>query len=210
MSEPEIVRELRKAEEAGLLQTVIKNEERKSFTEMDDENTRLIQSIFDGLQDGLSLLDTDFNILKVNRWMEELYRDEMPVVGRKCYEVYQKRNSVCPWCPSLKALESGETRSALVPYPSAEKTIGWLELSAHPVKDENGVVVNIIEHVKDVTERKKMEEKLKEKLKELETFYKVAVDRELRMIELKREVNELCEKCGEKPRYAIDKIETGG
>jgi PAS domain S-box-containing protein len=57
--------------------------------------------------------------------------------------------------------------------------------------------------MRDISERKAIEEELKEKLDELETFYKVAVDRELRMIELKKEINELCEKCGEKPRYDV-------
>jgi len=46
-----------------------------------------------------------------------------------------------------------------------------------------------------------MEKEIEEKLKELEKFYKIAIDRELRMIELKREINELCRKYGEKPRY---------
>jgi PAS domain S-box-containing protein len=60
----------------------------------------------------------------------------------------------------------------------------------------------------EITERKKAEEELKiscdelgKKVDELETFQGFAVDRELKMVELKKEVNELCEKLGEKPRY---------
>jgi two-component system, chemotaxis family, CheB/CheR fusion protein len=36
----------------------------------------------------------------------------------------------------------------------------------------------------------------------LERFNRVAVDREIRMIELKQEVNDLCRMAGRSPRYA--------
>jgi hypothetical protein len=57
--------------------------------------------------------------------------------------------------------------------------------------------------VHDVTERKKAEKELKEKIEELERYKKVTVDRELKMIELKTEMNKLHEKLGEKLRYNV-------
>ncbi len=64
--------------------------------------------------------------------------------------------------------------------------------------------------VEDITDRKKSEEKLerstlelKARNKELERFYKAAVGRELRMIELKKQINELNKKIGQKPSYPI-------
>ena len=39
---------------------------------------------------------------------------------------------------------------------------------------------------------------------ELARFNTVAVGRELRMVELKKEVNELCERQGEAARYPLD------
>lgn len=53
----------------------------------------------------------------------------------------------------------------------------------------------------DVTERKQAEEALNEKVRELERFNRLIVDRELRMIELKAEVNFLLQLHGESPRY---------
>lgn len=44
---------------------------------------------------------------------------------------------------------------------------------------------------------------LKGNVNELERFNKIAVGRELRMIKLKKEINELCKKLGEKPRYSV-------
>lgn len=45
--------------------------------------------------------------------------------------------------------------------------------------------------------------KLKSRNKELETFYDVTVGRELKLIELKKEINKLLEDSGEKPKYKI-------
>jgi uncharacterized protein (DUF849 family) len=42
-----------------------------------------------------------------------------------------------------------------------------------------------------VYERKKAEDELKEKIKSLELFQKATVDRELKMVELKKEIEEL-------------------
>ena len=55
----------------------------------------------------------------------------------------------------------------------------------------------------DITERKQAEEKSIKKQEELERFNALAVDRELKMIELKREINALLEKLGKDPRYKI-------
>ncbi|MHC4891281.1 MAG: PAS domain-containing protein, partial [Planctomycetota bacterium] len=126
------------------------------------ENERFLQDIFDAMQDGISVLDRDLNIVRVNLWMEKRYADRMPLVGKKCYIAYQKRKSVCPWCPSVRAIETGETQTEVIPYPRTDKLIGWVELSAFPLKDADVKVTGVIEHVKDVTDRKQMEEMLRE------------------------------------------------
>jgi hypothetical protein len=56
----------------------------------------------------------------------------------------------------------------------------------------------------DVTERKQAEAQIKQHLSELEAFNRVAVGRELRMVELKQEINELCIAAGQPPRYNLD------
>jgi len=55
--------------------------------------------------------------------------------------------------------------------------------------------------VKDITEQKKAEEALINKNEELKTFNDIAVGRELVMVNMKKEINDLCERLGEKPKY---------
>jgi PAS domain S-box-containing protein len=68
----------------------------------------------------------------------------------------------------------------------------------------------IIAVARDITERKLAEEALHMQTEELRArnetltrFNRVAVDRELRMVELKREVNELCVRLGVPPRHRL-------
>jgi PAS domain S-box-containing protein len=57
--------------------------------------------------------------------------------------------------------------------------------------------------IRDITERKNAEEALRLKITELEKFNDLTVDRELKMIELKKEVNELLMEIGKKEKYTI-------
>jgi len=73
--------------------------------------------------------------------------------------------------------------------------------------------------VQDITARKRAEEALRQKAEalrasndELEQFNRAMVGRELRMIELKQEINELCGRLGEPPRHetSTDRLPGGG
>jgi PAS domain S-box-containing protein len=127
-----------------------------------ENNERLLQNIFDGIQDGISVLDRNLTITQVNKWIEKTHYKDMPVVGKKCYEVYQKRKTICPWCLSVKALSTGKVHVEDVQVISDAGSSLWIELSAYPLTDEHDGVVGVIEHVKDVTKRKETEQALKE------------------------------------------------
>ncbi len=56
---------------------------------------------------------------------------------------------------------------------------------------------------REITERKAAEEEIKKKADELGRFNRLAVGRELKMIELKKEINALLEESGKEPGYKI-------
>ncbi|MFC2128353.1 PAS domain S-box protein [Bacteroidota bacterium] len=57
--------------------------------------------------------------------------------------------------------------------------------------------------INDITERKQAEEALTKKMDEMQRFHNLTVDRELIMIDLKKEVNELLKKSGLDEKYTI-------
>ncbi len=60
--------------------------------------------------------------------------------------------------------------------------------------------------VRDITDRKNDEKELHNKVRELEWLNKMMMNREIRMIELKKEVNALLNNKGEKDKYVIHKL----
>jgi len=79
----------------------------------------------------------------------------------------------------------------------------WVEDHGWYNFNENGQKISNEGVLRDITERKKAEEVLTEKMDELMRFHRLMVGRELTMIELKKEVNNLLRKVGEVEKYKI-------
>jgi len=82
-----------------------------------------------------------------------------------------------------------------------DNKIKWVREKAKFDFDDKGQPIKAIGFTQDITKRKQAEDQLREKMTELERFNKVMVGRETRMIELKQEINELCEKLGISKKY---------
>ena len=63
--------------------------------------------------------------------------------------------------------------------------------------------VRLVGTITNIDDRKQAEEALQEKMNELVRFQNVTVGRELVMIELKKEINEMLKKSGQEPKYRI-------
>lgn len=87
----------------------------------------------------------------------------------------------------VRTLENKFFLMRIAPYRTTEDRI-------------NGVVISFI----NITARKEAEQLLQENMDELTRFNQAMVSRETRMIELKKEVNELCQRLGEQVRYPLD------
>ncbi|MCJ7431987.1 MAG: PAS domain S-box protein [Anaerolineales bacterium] len=89
---------------------------------------------------------------------------------------------------------------------AAEVSLNRLDLQGNP---------HMLAIVRDISKRKQVEQALRQKVEELhasnnelEQFSRASVGRELRMIELKEDINELCRRLGEPLRHATDQLQT--
>ncbi|MCG8008307.1 MAG: PAS domain S-box protein [Candidatus Thiodiazotropha lotti] len=142
---------------SGIVQDI--TERKQTELALRDSET-FLQDVFHAIQDGIIVLDTDFNIIRTNRWMEEHYRHLMPLAGRKCYQIFRDRDELCDSCPSHQVINSGLPKTDVIPVTLNNGERGWFELSVYPVKDDSGQVINIIEYIKDISDRKNAEQKL--------------------------------------------------
>ena len=124
----------------------------------DSEN--FLDNIIESIQDGISVLEPDLTIRHVNSVMDHWYSENTPLIGKKCYESYHNATSPCEKCPTLRCLSSGHTEVEIVPGP-AGSPVEWLELFSYPITDqESGKITGVVEFVRDVTDRKRMEGQL--------------------------------------------------
>lgn len=145
----------------GIIENVIKIADLNQSKEALSGHESFLRKVFDGIQDGICVIDPDFNVIQVNKWIERAYSDAIPLVGKKCYEAFQKRKTPCRLCPSAKTLSTGKVHMQEIQAEFAGETV-FCELYTYPLRDENRNIIGIIQHIKDVTERKKVERSLRE------------------------------------------------
>lgn len=104
----------------------------------------------------------------------------------------------------VRVVETGQSHDYEMRYQS-DGINGWFRNVA--VKLGDGVAI----YFADITERKRAEEEIRQRVEELRAtneeltrFNDASVGRELRMIELKKEINELCRRSGQPLPYPLD------
>ncbi|MDD1728401.1 MAG: PAS domain S-box protein [Methanospirillum sp.] len=118
------------------------------------KDERFIRDIFSSIQDGITVLDSDLGILKVNEAMDELSHGSQSILGRKCYEVYHHTNCPCDDCPALETLKTGLPSHKLIIGKGEGSHSGRLDVYTYPLYDsEAGKVTGVIEYVRGITDR---------------------------------------------------------
>jgi PAS domain S-box-containing protein len=77
----------------------------------------------------------------------------------------------------------------------------WVHAQGGPTLDGAGNLVRLSGTVMDITERKQAEQSIRSQLEELQRWEAIMLDREDRVQEIKREVNELLRRLGDPIRY---------
>ncbi len=119
---------------------------------MDDESKRLM-SIFDSMVDGVYITDCDLNVEYMN---EVMIKDFGEGLGRKCYQVIQKKDEVCPWCTTREVFAGKSVRWEHY----NERLDRTFDLVEFPLKNSDGTISKV-SIFRDITQSKKSEEDYK-------------------------------------------------
>ena len=107
------------------------------------------------------------------------------------------------------ALRDGEPYAVDLEIVRADGEHRWITVRGEPLRGESGDLEGLRGTALDITRFKRMERELRHRNRELETFNQSMLGRELAMIDLKRQVNDLSAELGREPVYPLDFVESG-
>ena len=116
------------------------------------------RTTFDSITDLVSICNKDFRLTRVNQAFAGAFKMKpAELIGKPCYEIVHGTNEPMPNCPQKVTIKTKKPATA----EFFEPHLGMhLEMSTSPIFNEKGDVVACVHVIRDITERKKMEEQL--------------------------------------------------
>jgi diguanylate cyclase (GGDEF)-like protein/PAS domain S-box-containing protein len=117
------------------------------------------ETVFNSINDPISIHDKDYRLILVNKaFSDMLKKTSNELIGRKCYEVIHDTSEPwhdCPHCLTLRT-ENSCTREFYEPNLGI-----YLQVSTSPVYDDKGNILGSVHIAKNISEKKKVENALR-------------------------------------------------
>ena len=121
---------------------------------MECEKALSLAEILNAMEDGIYITREDYTVEFMNRTMLEQFG---PGVGKKCFEVVNQSEVMCPWCQAKTVFEKGSGVQSEIYIPRKNKVYRIIEV---PIKNQDGTVSKLNIY-RDITHRKDQELKLR-------------------------------------------------
>lgn len=183
----------------NILASVMDITERKEAEQALRKSQASARGLLDATQESLLLLDKEGIIIAVNQTAaSRQHRAPEELIGTNRFDLLSNGLSESRKAHFNKVLQTGN------PEDFEDERDGMVfHHIYYPVQDKAGETIGVAIFAQDITERKHMEKELRRNVEELEQFNKLAIGRELKMIQLKEEINELLGQLGQDEKYEI-------
>ncbi|MEK7698788.1 MAG: PAS domain S-box protein, partial [Planctomycetota bacterium] len=133
--------------------------ERKQMEEILFQVTQDWQDTFNSITDMVTVHDKDFNIIHANNAAEKILGLPLmkDLTERKCFRFYHGTEMPPAGCPSCSCLKTGKPAAFELFEPHLNMHI---EIRAIPRFDTSHNIIGLVHVVRDITERKKLEDQL--------------------------------------------------
>ena len=123
------------------------------------------EKITEGLNEGILLIDRNFKILWANRKQKE---QSGQIVGEYCYRATHRMDIPCQSphdiCPVVEVLKTGKPVTVTHTHFDRQGNEVFVEVTACPVRDKTGEIMQFVHVTRDITERRRAEDELKKML----------------------------------------------
>ncbi len=144
------------------------------FSKFKDKLSKeFLETVINSIDEAISIIDIrNYQIIGVNRrFLEDLGLEEKDVIGKPCYEITHRKGDPCSGpddlCPIHDAVNTGRHTVVEHTHYRGDGTKLYVEVSASPIKDRSGRVIQVVHIARDITKRKTAEEELKKSHEEL-------------------------------------------
>ncbi|MFH1761101.1 MAG: ATP-binding protein [bacterium] len=119
-----------------------------------------LEVVFDAIKDCLCVINKDKTIIRINRSYARLCKKSIhSLLGQKCYEVFLDRDKECNNCIINRTFQFGEAVTGQQWEIERNHEMHYYEMNAYPIF-ENRQILFAIEHIRDITEEKRMNDQL--------------------------------------------------
>ncbi|MBW2704891.1 MAG: PAS domain S-box protein [Deltaproteobacteria bacterium] len=173
--------------------------ERKEAEKALRESRATARGLLDATQESLLLLDKEGIIIAVNQTAARRHqRTPEELIGTNRFELLPQN------LRESRRFHFNNVQQTGNPADFEDERDGMVfHHIYYPVQDKTGAIIGVAIFAQDITERKHMEEEMKRNVEELEQFRKLAIGREIKMIQLKEEINELLSQLSQGEKYKI-------
>ncbi|MBC8209210.1 MAG: GAF domain-containing protein [Desulfobulbaceae bacterium] len=130
-----------------------------------EESERFVANILNCIRPQLLVVDRDMRLVLANHaLLEAVGRSEAEVLGMNYHELWNHDDCQVDQCPVNRVLSDGEP-STYTHQIMKEDGVHWIERTASPMHDREGLVEYVIEIIRDVTAKRRFEEEQLERVK---------------------------------------------
>lgn len=138
------------------------------------ESEEKYRTLVESSSDCICHIDLDGKIMYINPGGVKLneYKSQVDVIGQKCTTAIIEEYKVL-MNEALEKARQGETASLEYKSTNSKGKELWWESKVGPIKDQKGNVISLVRVSRDITEKKRLEEELKNYVEQLETSNKL-------------------------------------
>jgi two-component system, NtrC family, sensor kinase len=136
------------------------------------DRTEELTTLLNGIQDFILVINPDMDIMDVNdSFLDRMGYCREEVIGRKCFEIFQKINQPCNGddviCPLNEVIRNKRPSQKILTRFNQHGDLRYFEINIHPVWEKDGRISKFIEISRDITERVKQEDEITRRLEKM-------------------------------------------